>query len=88
MADKTVNDYSSFAFLLKGMQPSDRAVKSTNPNVSYDGWVDRFGAWYIQEMTVSGTTIAWRFIKGASGYSTNWALRETFSYELWDVAFA
>lgn len=83
----TINDYSTFAFFLQGYQASDQATNSSDSNVLYYGFVDKEGAWYIQEQTTSGTTLAWRYAKGTSGFTTNWALRESLTYETWNEAF-
>jgi len=45
---------------------------------SYFGFVDKDGNWYIMQMTDS--TEAFRYIKGTTGYTTNWGNRLILSY--------
>ena len=89
----TINDYSTFAFMLQGYQASDQALNSGDTNILYYGFVDRFGAWYIQEQTTSdaGNTLAWRYDKGSEAegitFATAWAARESGTYQRWDSEF-
>lgn len=78
-------DYSTFAFSLDGYRINDDDEKSTDPEIQYYGYSDRFGAWYIQEHNT--TLRSYRYAKGDSGYATNYAARESLTYTRWDQAF-
>lgn len=82
-------DYSTFAFLLQGYNASDQAIKSTDSNVRYYGFVDAFGKWYIQEETTSDNenTFAWRYDKGDDNFATAWSARESGTYQQYDVEY-
>ncbi len=87
----TINDFAHFAFLLQGYQASDKDVDSVDADVNYYGYVNKFGAWYImkEDLSVGGDADlnSWRYAKGSSGYSANWANREGLTYERFDEAF-
>lgn len=51
---------------------------------SYYGFVDKTGAWFIMKEDSSG---AYRYVKGDSGFSTNWPLRGGLSYGYFDAIF-
>lgn len=50
---------------------------------SYYGFIDAGGNWFIMQVT----STAIRFIKGTSGYTTNWTNRAGLSYGYYDVIF-
>lgn len=87
----TLNDFSQFAFFLQGLQASDQAIKSTDANVAYYGFVNREGAWYIQEQTRIGSgvgsTMTYRYAQGTANFDTNWGIREDLTYARWDTTF-
>jgi len=87
----TINDYTYFHQKQSGYQISDEDVKSSDNDITYYGYLDREGNWYIMEedVSVSGDDDlkAWKFIKGSSGYTTNWAARQTLTYEDFETAF-
>jgi len=83
----TINDFATFAFFLQGYQAVDQAQHTTDSNILYYGFVNNEGAYYIQEQTTSGTTIAWRYDRGNSDFSTAWDARESGSYQRWDKEF-
>jgi len=81
-------DYSSFAFHLDGYRINDDADDSSNDNIQYYGYIDRFGAWYIQKHDTTART--YRYAKGDSNFSTSWdsvVTREGLTYSRWDVTF-
>ncbi len=83
-----INDYAAFAFLYDGYKVNDQANKSGDDNTTYFGFLNRFGEWFIMQQVVSGTTLTFRFVKGASGYTTAWAAREAQTYNYINVCFA
>lgn len=52
---------------------------------SYFGFLRDDGAWYIVKQTTSGTSVTWRYVKGASSY--NFSNRGSESYNTFDVEF-
>lgn len=82
-----INDYAAFAFLYEGYKVNDQANKSGDDNTTYFGYVNRFGEWFIMRQVVSGTTLSFRFAKGASGYTTAFTARESQTYDYLDVIF-
>ncbi len=65
-------------------QTSD--VDEASAPVTYIGKIDRAGNWFIQKIDqTSGVTI--RFVKGASGYTTNWTNRASLTYGYFDAIF-
>jgi len=84
----TINDYSAFAFMLQGYQVAEQDIKSDDADVRYYGFVDAFGAGYIQEETTAGDAITWKYDKIAKGnFSTAWSARESGTYQQWDDEF-
>ena len=85
----TINDYSTFAFMLQGYNPADQAQRAGSTTVRYYGFVDRFGAWYIQEETSSNNNLdyAWRYDKGNDGYAAAWTARESGTYQAFDIKY-
>lgn len=51
---------------------------------SYYGFLNKDGNWYIAEESASGS---YRYIKGASGFTTNWGNRASLSYDTFDNIF-
>ena len=85
----TINDYSLYHAKLNGYQISDQDVDSGDSDIIYFGYVNQRGEWYImkEDQSVGGdaNVLSWRFYKGDSGYSTNWANRESLTpYETYD----
>lgn len=83
-----INDYAYFAFAFDGYRVSDDALNGGDANTRYFGYLHRSGEWYIMRQVRSGTTVAYRFVKGASGYTTAWGGREALIYDYINVAFA
>lgn len=50
---------------------------------TYVGFVDKGGAWYIQRDDGS----SYRYVKGASGFATNWTNRTSLTYDYFDAVF-
>lgn len=82
-----INDYAAFSFAYDGYKVNDQANNTGDANITYFGFVNKFGEWFIMRQTVSGTTLSFRFYKGASGYTTGWSARQTFTYDYLDVIF-
>ncbi len=82
-----INDYAYFSFLMEGYKVADDALKAADANTRYFGYLHRSGEWYIMQQVRSGTTVTYRFIKGASAYTTNWTAREALVYDYINVAF-
>ena len=82
-----INDYSAFAFLYDGYKVNDQAVDSGDSNITYFGFLNKFGEWFIMKQTVCGTTLSFRFVKGASAYTTAWTARQAQTYDYLDVTF-
>ncbi len=57
-------------------QPSDQDVSSDS---QYFGFIDRLGNWYIQQFSNSNGTF--RYVKGTSNYTANWANRTNLDYD-------
>lgn len=51
---------------------------------AYYGFVHKTGAWYIAREANTG---AYRYVKGGSGFSTNWTNRASLSYDYFDNVF-
>jgi hypothetical protein len=54
---------------------------------AYYGYVRNDGAWYIMKATVTADVTAYRYAKGASGYTTNWTNRAGLTYNYYNVEF-
>ncbi len=52
---------------------------------AYYGFVDKTSAWYIMREDSTG---AYRFVKGAASFSSNWANRTALTYDYFSVIFA
>lgn len=50
----------------------------------YYGFLNKDGAWYIQKETSDG---GYRYVKGSSGFSTYWSLRDTLTYNYFNEVF-
>lgn len=82
-----INDYAAFNFLYENYKVNDQANKVGDDTITYFGFLNRFGEWFIMRQSVSGTTIAFRFCKGLSAYTTAWTAREAQVYDYLDVIF-
>ena len=82
----TINDYGEFAFWQEGFKISDEAVDSGTTTLRYFGYVNREGHWHIMRKDYA-TPVNYRFAKGTANYATNWGVRESLSYNLFDVEF-
>lgn len=51
---------------------------------AYYGFVNKTGAWFIQREGSSGD---YRYVRGSSGFSTNWTNRASLSYDYFDNVF-
>lgn len=86
----TINDYANLSFLLNGFKPSEDAVKSTDTNVRYYGFLNSKGEWYIQEFDTSAganSLRTYRYARGTSGYTTAWTNRESLTYDYFNEIF-
>jgi hypothetical protein len=82
-----INDYAAFAFLYDGYKVNDQANHTGNDNITYFGFLNKFGEWFIMKQTTSGTTVSFRFAKGNSAYTTAWTARESQTFDYIDVTF-
>lgn len=79
----TINDFAYFAFGFEGYKISDQAVKSSDSDVIYFGFLNKIGEWYIMEQDTSAganSLQTFRYAKGASAYTTAWSGKEALSY--------
>lgn len=87
----TVNDYAYFHQRQAGYQISDEDADSADVDITYYGYLNQEGEWYImrEDVNVGGDddVKAWRFAKGSSGYTANWALRESLTYADFETTF-
>lgn len=89
----TINDYQAFMAQFEGYRISDQDVDSSDSDITYYGYNNREGDWYIMQYdkSVSGDVDvkSWRFVKGTASddYATQWAARESQSYQLLETAF-
>jgi len=68
--------------LVSGYQPSDT---DTSSDPKYYGFLAADGSWYImEENTANGT---FRYIRGTSGYTTNWTGRAALTYGYFNAMF-
>ncbi len=81
----TWNDTSGFMFFMEGYFYSDDKVDSVDSTISYYGFLNKYGEWYI--MRKDETNGTGRYYKGDSGYSSAWSARESASYDYFDEIF-
>ncbi len=69
-------------------QPTDgyRVSQVDDSTPSYYGFVDRTGRWYI--MREDGATGNYRYVRGSTGFITNWTNRTTLTYDYFNIIFA
>lgn len=92
---QSLNDNMNLVFGIDGMKPSDQDYKSNDANIIYFGFVNKKGEWYILKQTTSTITIsstdyqniAYRYCKGDSDYTTNYAARQTQDYDYFNAIF-
>lgn len=91
MSLKTTNDYTLFLALKGGYFPSDQELKSDDENITYSGFENRHGEWFIEEEDVSteatAGTLTRRYAKGDSGYAAAWIAREAHTYNRPSITF-
>lgn len=63
----------------------DSDIDTTSPN--YYGFIAKDGKWYIMKETIIENAITYRYVKGDSNYSENWANRGNLVYDYFDVVF-
>lgn len=61
--------------------------KDDDASPNYYGYLAKDGSWYIMKETVVAGADTYRFIKGASGYTTNWTNRASLSYDYFNTVF-
>ncbi len=87
----TINDYANFHQRQAGYQISDEDADSTDNDVTYYGYLNQEGEWYImkEDFGVGGDDDlkSWRFAKGSANYTTNWAARQALTYEDFETTF-
>lgn len=67
-------------------QFSDSQVDSLDLNVTYYGFLNFDGSWYIQKLT-AGVVSSSRFVSGLSDYIANFDNREVLTYDYLNRAF-
>ena len=85
-----INDLMVLHFAHADFKISDQDVDSGDPDITYYGYVNRVGEWYIMRRDnspASGDDRAYRFVKGGSGFATGWSGRQGLSYEAYDTCF-
>lgn len=65
--------------------PSDQIQYSET--ITYFGFLADNGRWYIQEQTVSGNNITWKYCKGNDGYAAAIADPHSLTYKYFDEVF-
>jgi len=75
--------FSPFLSVLAGYQISDQEVGAT----SYYGYLDRDENWYIMKAVRNGAITNYTYVKGAFGYSANWANRTNLVYQTFSEVF-
>jgi len=70
---------------IAGYVASDQSFDGVS--TTHFGFLDHDGNWYIQEQVVTGNDISWRYAKGSSDYTTNWAGRAGLTYNYYNVEF-
>lgn len=68
--------------MLEGYYASDEDV---GEGLEYHGFLDKYGNWYIEEYNLNAGTF--RYIKGATDYTTNWTGRTGLSYDYFNTVF-
>lgn len=82
---RNINDITNLYFLFEGYKPSDTATDSVNPNITYDGFLNEQGEYYI--MKTDNSAGSYRYVKGSSNYPVAWANRETLTYDYYNNVF-
>lgn len=77
-----LNDLQFTAAQLAGYMISD-IDDGSNPK--YYGFIDRDSNWYILEENTTNKT--YRYVKGVSGYTTNWTNRASLTYDYFNTVF-
>ena len=70
--------------ILNNYAPSDS--DNNNSGKQYFGFLRADGYWYIQVRDI-GIVSQIRYVKGSSGYSTNWTGRTALSYDYFNTVF-
>ncbi len=72
-------DAFQFAMAVQGYVAAD---EDTSGTTQYYGFIDRVGNWYILAQNISVPTLqTFRYIRGSSGYTTNWTARAALVYD-------
>jgi len=90
MSGLTINDYLFFQAKFSNYRVANQQNKGADADITYFGYLDRKGAWYIMKRDASdggAGIITFEFIKGSSLYSTNWDARESLTYAPFDEVF-
>lgn len=82
----TINDYGEFAFWQEGFKISDEQVDSNEQQIRYFGYVNREGNWHIMRVDYR-TPKSYRFTSGTNNYETNFGVRESLDYRLFNEEF-
>ena len=61
--------------------------KDDDSSPNYYGFLDKDGNWYIMKEVVATGADTYRYIKGTSGYTTNWTNRTTLTYDYYNNIF-
>lgn len=58
-------------------------LDEANETLAYYGFLDKRGYWYILKLTPTSA----RYVKGTTGYISNWANRANLNYQYFDLVF-
>ena len=89
----TINDYQYNQARFEGYKLSDQDVNSSDADITYFGYVNKEGDWYIMryDKTVGGDADlrAYRYVEGTitDDYTTQWAAREAQTYADYEDTF-
>lgn len=61
--------------------------ENVSPDVSYYGFVDSDGNWFIQRETPFGAITITEYARGTSNFETNWTGRGALTYLSFDQVF-
>lgn len=82
---RDITDNSAINADFSGFRSSDRATKTGVAAVTYWGFLNRFGDYYIMEQNTAAGT--WRYFYGRGSYTTAWSQRESLDYDYFDAIF-
>ena len=85
MSGHSVTDNNYFNSNHTSFRASDIKAHSSDPAIRYQGFLNKWGDYVIEEQNDTNGT--WRFYRGSGNYTTAWAARESLSYGLFNAVF-